>query len=50
MVQASWSYSKIFRKRLQWVETSPFYIHIFPTDICYLTSWYYANAFADVKY
>jgi hypothetical protein len=28
---------------LQWVETNPSNIRIFPTDICYLASWYYAN-------
>ncbi len=31
---------------LQWVETNPSNIRIFPMDICfYLTSWYYANSF-----
>ncbi len=29
----------------QWVETNPSNIRIFPTGICYLASWYYANFF-----
>jgi hypothetical protein len=37
-------------KNNQWVETNPSNICIFLTDICYLASWYYTTAFADVKY
>ncbi len=29
----------------QWVETNPSNICIFPTNIRYLASWYYANGF-----
>jgi hypothetical protein len=35
---------------IQWVENNPTNIHIYPTNIRFITSWYYADSsFADVN-
>jgi hypothetical protein len=38
--------SEFAKQKIKWVETNPFNIRIFPTDICFIAAWcYYANSF-----